>query len=389
MDALAALLPSGMEPWVALLLIVASCFTSAITAAFGIGGGIAMLALMGLFVPVASLIPVHGAVQLGSNTGRAWHQRAFVRMDIAKPFIAGSVVGAIFGVFLVVQLPDALLKLVLGGFIIALTWAKIPGIDRLGKAGLAVASVALALLSMLVGATGPLVAVLFARFLENDRKALIATSAVAMTTQHLLKIVVFGLAGFAFWEWVPLVAAMILSGFIGTVYGTSAARTHAGRDVPQMVPDRDNRAGARPFAARRDGALTPDVERRQADRADDQPPPGEQRKTVSRDVVEQIANDDHRHDKGSDEADADDRQVGCRQDIAVLVEVVGECAGHGRHGEEEGELRRRALVGAHQQRADDCRARARSARNERQALEQPDLQAERQRELHHVADTSA
>ena len=29
-----------------------------------------MLALMGLFVPVAALIPVQGAVQLGSNTGR-------------------------------------------------------------------------------------------------------------------------------------------------------------------------------------------------------------------------------------------------------------------------------------------------------------------------------
>lgn len=221
MDALAALLPSGMEPWVATLLVVASCFTSAITAAFGIGGGIAMLALMGLFVPVASLIPVHGAVQLGSNTGRAWHQRAHVRLDVARPFIAGSIVGAIVGVFLVVQLPDWLLKLVLGGFVLVLTWAKIPGIDRLNRAGLAVASIVLALLSMLVGATGPLVAVLLARFLRNDRKALVATSAVALTTQHLLKIVVFGIAGFAFWEWVPLVAAMILSGFVGTVYGTS------------------------------------------------------------------------------------------------------------------------------------------------------------------------
>lgn len=220
MEAVAALLPVGIEPWVAALLIVASAFTSALTAAFGIGGGIAMLALMGLFVPVASLIPVHGAVQLGSNTGRAWHQRAFVRMDIATPFIAGSVVGAVLGVFLVVQLPDALLKLFLGGFILLLIWAKIPGIERLSKAGLALASVAVALLSMIVGATGPLVAVLFARFLENDRKALIATSAVAMTTQHLLKIVVFGIAGFAFWQWVPLVAAMIVSGFVGTIYGT-------------------------------------------------------------------------------------------------------------------------------------------------------------------------
>jgi uncharacterized membrane protein YfcA len=220
-EAVAALLPTGIEPWVAALLIVASAFTSALTAAFGIGGGIAMLALMGLFVPVASLIPVHGAVQLGSNTGRAWHQRAFVRMDIAAPFIAGSIVGAALGVFLVVQLPDALLKLFLGGFILLLIWAKIPGIERLSKAGLALASVAVALLSMIVGATGPLVAVLFARFLENDRKALIATSAVAMTTQHLLKIVVFGIAGFAFWQWVPLVAAMIVSGFLGTIYGTA------------------------------------------------------------------------------------------------------------------------------------------------------------------------
>jgi uncharacterized membrane protein YfcA len=85
-----------------------------------------MLALLGIFVPVAVLIPVHGAVQLGSNSGRAWHQRAHVRMDIAAPFIAGSVVGAILGAFIVVQLPDALLKILLGAFILIITWTKIP-----------------------------------------------------------------------------------------------------------------------------------------------------------------------------------------------------------------------------------------------------------------------
>lgn len=220
MDALVPFLPEGLDPLIATILVVASCFTSALTAAFGIGGGIAMLTLMGLFVPVAALIPVHGAVQLGSNTGRAWHQRANVRMDVAGPFIAGSVVGAILGAFVVVQLPDALLKLVLGLFIIAITWAKIPGIEKLTRAGLAVASILVALLGMLVGATGPLVSVLFAQFFANDRKALVATHAAGMTVQHGLKIVVFGLAGFAFWEWLPLVGAMIFSGFLGTVYGT-------------------------------------------------------------------------------------------------------------------------------------------------------------------------
>ncbi|MDH4987019.1 sulfite exporter TauE/SafE family protein [Aminobacter anthyllidis] len=220
MDALATLLPQGLDPLIAVILIVASAFTSALTAAFGVGGGIAMLTLMGLFVPVAALIPVHGAVQLGSNTGRAWHQRANVRMDVAAPFIAGSVVGAIIGAFVVIQLPDALLKLVLGAFVIAITWAKIPGIDKLTRTGLAIGSVVVALIGMLVGATGPLVSVLFAQFFANDRKALVATHAAGMVAQHGLMIIVFGLAGFAFWDWLPLIGAMIVSGYLGTVYGT-------------------------------------------------------------------------------------------------------------------------------------------------------------------------
>lgn len=179
-----------------------------------------MLALMGLVIPVAALIPVHGAVQLGSNTGRAWHQREFVRWDVALPFIVGSVVGGIAGVFLVVQLPDALLKIVLGAFIIAVTWTKIPGMQKLSSAGLTVASAVVAVISMLVGATGPLVSVLFQQFFAGDRKALVATHAAGMTAQHSLKVVVFGLAGFAFKDWLPLVAAMIATGYLGTVFGS-------------------------------------------------------------------------------------------------------------------------------------------------------------------------
>jgi uncharacterized protein len=220
LEPFAGWLPHGLGVAPAALLVVASFFTSALTAAFGVGGGLAMLALMGLFVPVAALIPVHGAVQLGSNSGRAWHQRANVRMDVAVPFIAGSIVGAVVGAYIVVQLPDAILKLVLGLFIIAVTWTKIPGIDSLGRAGLALASAVLALTTMFVGATGPLLSSVFAQIFPNDRKALVATHGAAMTVQHGLKIVVFGLAGFAFGQWLPMVAMMIVSGFLGTVYGT-------------------------------------------------------------------------------------------------------------------------------------------------------------------------
>lgn len=220
LDALAPVLPDGITPAIAALLVVASFFTSALTASFGVGGGVAMLALMGIFIPVAALIPVHGAVQLGSNSGRAWHQRANVRMDIALPFALGSVFGAVAGAFVVVQLPDALLKIVLGAFIIAITWIAIPGIAHLGKAGLMTASAGIAVLSMMVGATGPIVSPILAQFMAGERKQLVATHAAVMIVQHGLKIIVFGFAGFVFRDWIWLVAAMIASGFLGTIYGT-------------------------------------------------------------------------------------------------------------------------------------------------------------------------
>lgn len=220
MDAIGLLLPDGFSPLVATLLIVASFFTSALTAALGVGGGVALLALMGLFLPVAALIPVHGAVQLGSNTGRAWHQRASIRWPMLWPFLGGSVVGAVAGAMTAIELPDATLKIVLGAFVIIVTWAKIPGFDRLSAAGLVVGGAVISALTMVLGATGPLISAFFGQVIHDDRKALVATHASGMTILHALKIVAFGALGFAFWRWLPLVAAMIATGYAGTVNGT-------------------------------------------------------------------------------------------------------------------------------------------------------------------------
>ena len=61
---------------IALLLIAVSFMTSAFTAAFGIGGGVAMLGALAGTVPPSVIIAVHGLVQVGSNVGRTYVQRA-------------------------------------------------------------------------------------------------------------------------------------------------------------------------------------------------------------------------------------------------------------------------------------------------------------------------
>ena len=215
--------PSPLSlPWEA-GLVAASFVTSGISAALGIGGGLVMLVLMGLVLPGAVLIPVHGAVQFGSNAGRAWRARTAAVWAIATPFALGAAVGAFAGARLALELPDAWFRLGLGLFVLFVTHAPMPGIvvsgvARPGRAGLALAGSVTCFLAMLFGATGPLVIAVLSRLI-GERMRLVATMAVCMTTQHGLKVVAFGTFGFAFADWLPLVVAMVATGYAGTIVG--------------------------------------------------------------------------------------------------------------------------------------------------------------------------
>ncbi|MEJ2655486.1 MAG: hypothetical protein P8Z69_09370, partial [Acidihalobacter sp.] len=73
------------------------------------------------------------------------------------------------------------------------------------------------LATMLVGATGPLVSAWLGR--HGDRWTYTANFSSCMSVQHLLKILAFGLAGFAFLPWIPLLVLMIACGYLGTLVG--------------------------------------------------------------------------------------------------------------------------------------------------------------------------
>ena len=105
MPLIEAWLPAELAAATALLLVLVSCGTSFLTAAFGIGGGVALLAVMALVVPPAMLIPIHGVVQIGSDLGRTALMIRHVRWDLMGAFAVGSLAGSAAGGLLVVQLP--------------------------------------------------------------------------------------------------------------------------------------------------------------------------------------------------------------------------------------------------------------------------------------------
>jgi uncharacterized protein len=200
------------------LLVGLAGFTSALTAIAGIGGGVIMLAAMASLLPPAAVIPVHAVVQLGSNAGRMLVMRQWVDTTRLVPFILGSIVGIAIGGSLAINLPGEALRLVLGLFILQTIWLPIAAMAAIKGRGLALGGAIASFLTMLVGATGPYVSAIL-RPLGLGKEGLIATHAAAMTAQHGLKMLAFGLLGFAFAPWLPLVAAMIAAGFLGTLVG--------------------------------------------------------------------------------------------------------------------------------------------------------------------------
>ena len=174
-----------------------------------------LLAVMASLMPPAALIPVHGLVQLGSNGGRAALMWRDAEWRVFGAFSVGALVGVALASTVVVQLPGDALRVGLGAFILWSVFGKPPAFMRDSAA---IAGGFSSFLTMFFGGTGSFVAA-YVKTLGLDRIGHVATHSVLMTMQHLLKTVAFGFLGFAFGTWLPLIAAMIASGFLGTVIG--------------------------------------------------------------------------------------------------------------------------------------------------------------------------
>jgi uncharacterized membrane protein YfcA len=208
-------LPSLVSQSDAIIMIIASLATSFLTAAFGIGGGAALLALLALLLPPIALIPVHSFVQFGSNVGRLLIMIFDVDWRPFIPFCIGTIIGCcIAGVF-VIQLPPFVIQLTVGFFILWIVFAQMPAIPT---KFVFLAGVISSFASMFIGATGTFVAAVV-KTMKLQPVQHVATHSALATFQHFAKSFVFGFVGFNFSEYLILICGMIISGFVGTVLG--------------------------------------------------------------------------------------------------------------------------------------------------------------------------
>lgn len=218
----------------AVFLIMAAFFSSALTAVAGLGGGMLLLAVMPMALPAVAVVPLHGVVQLSSNASRSLFASREVVWSILPSFIVGVCLGGLCGSRLVLSIPATYLPVLLGGFILLLTWLpqvkeslQIPG--RFFGLGLAQG-----LLTMLLGATGPLnIPVLLRQGYSGGQ--VISTHALLMTIVHLSKVIAFGLLGFAFVRYLPLLGGMVVAVTVGSYIGTKVRGRISDRWLKKVI----------------------------------------------------------------------------------------------------------------------------------------------------------
>ncbi len=212
--------PETLNLFSSAFLIFSSLFTSALTVAFGLGGGVVMLALLVHFLPLSVVIPIHGFIQLGSNSSRSFLLRHFIDWKIIVYFSIGAVVGALIGGQLVVSLPGNILLPILGVFILYTVWG--PKFKKItaNKFTYAVGGLLVTFATMFVGATGPLVMAFLPRDQLNAQQTS-ATHGMTMVIQHGLKIIIFSALGFQFFQWLIFLILMLIAGFVGAYFGRS------------------------------------------------------------------------------------------------------------------------------------------------------------------------
>ncbi len=199
-----------------LLWISLSFAAAALSATFGMAGGLLLLLGLGAGMPVAAAMGLHGLTQASANGARAALLSRHIAWGPALACAAGALLsGAVVG-GLDLQPPPRLVWAACGA-------SALLGLALEGRAGLRFERPRVALLAGLVtaaaqitaGVAGPLLDAFFVDA-QLDRRAVVATKALTQVVAHLVKLGVWAPLGLAEPR---LAAGMALAAVAGTFAG--------------------------------------------------------------------------------------------------------------------------------------------------------------------------
>ena len=216
---------SGLE---LCLIGVAALFGSAIAAIAGLGGGILLMAVLLQFLDPLEVVPIHGVIQLASNSSRAVILRDDVDWAVVWRFALLLLPAGLAGLLVAGIFPVEVGSILIALFALLFVWwpqglGKIVSCLGSGRRTFIPLGAIAGFLNIPFGVTGPAVTPVFRSELPL-RTAMVATFAMAQTFGHLAKVMLFAVDGFVYLDQLALLAIGISAVIVGTWFGTRVLR---------------------------------------------------------------------------------------------------------------------------------------------------------------------
>lgn len=172
-------------------MLVAVFATSMISGIFGMAGGLILLGIFLLILPVGTAIAVQGIVQLIANGSRAFFSRAYIDWRVLGIMTLGLLTAAAI-LFIVRYTPDLATVCITIGVLPILLW--IPqswlALDASKPLHAFICGFLGGGINLAVGVAGPTIDMFFIRT-PMDRRTIIATKAAAQVVNHAGKIIFY------------------------------------------------------------------------------------------------------------------------------------------------------------------------------------------------------
>ena len=198
---------------------ILSFLTSLLTSIFSLGGGLIMLVALAQSFSPATLIPLHGSIQLANNFSRTLVYREFFQWKLIKNIVISTMFGAVIGIYLFGTLPENLLVMVIAATILFLTWAPLDSLILSVMKNDWFCGFISGFAGIFVGANGPLVTA-YLRTKNLSPELLVANHGAIMIFQHGIKIILFvSFFNFMILDYFIFILILALTGYAGAILG--------------------------------------------------------------------------------------------------------------------------------------------------------------------------
>lgn len=197
-----------------------SYVTAVMSAATGMGGGIVLLVGLNFFLPLSTVIPVHGLIQLKNNAVRMFALKKHLIKSICIPYTLGCVLGVLTITYFVKSLDSKLIPYILILTLVSYSLfkpKKMPEL-KIPNWGFYFLGFITGFFGILVGAVGPILAPFFLRK-DFSRHQIIANKSFFQFLIHCAKIPVFLYLGFDYLGYWILILILFIFGMLGTFHG--------------------------------------------------------------------------------------------------------------------------------------------------------------------------